>query len=90
MVSRRTLGRNISAAAAEIFTKISEELKKHDNLCTAADIWSTKHRSFMGVTIHWVNNQYNCLKTITIHKKFKSSAKNSYYLYIAYNGIHKN
>lgn len=54
--SRRTLSRRI----LENYTFIYEKLKNlfesdpRPSLCTTADIWSTKHKSFMGVTAHWV------------------------------------
>lgn len=54
--SRRTLGRRI----LENYMFISEKLKNlfesdpRPSLCKTANIWSTKHKSFMGVTAHWV------------------------------------
>jgi len=55
--SRRTLSRRI----LENYTFICEKLKNvfesdpRPSVCTTADIWSTKHKSFMGVTAHWVH-----------------------------------
>ncbi|XP_050066382.1 uncharacterized protein LOC126555508 [Aphis gossypii] len=55
--SRRTLSRRI----LENYTFIYEKLKNlfesdpRPSLCTTADIWSIKHKSFMGVTTHWID-----------------------------------
>jgi len=54
--SRRTLSRRI----LENYTFICEKLKNlfesdpRPSLCITADIWSARHKSFMGVTAHWV------------------------------------
>ena len=29
--------------------------KDQTHLCTTADIWSTKHRSYIEVSVHWIN-----------------------------------
>jgi len=56
MISRRTVGRRIN----DNYNKVSNYLKlffqTHSEIrvCTTADIWSTKHRSFIGITAHWV------------------------------------
>lgn len=52
--SRRSVGRHISELATNVHTTLKEKLAAQDYLCTTADIWSTKHRSFMGITVHWV------------------------------------
>ena len=35
--------------------KLIEELGTIEHICTTADIWSAHHRSFFGVTAHWIN-----------------------------------
>ncbi|CAG9825726.1 unnamed protein product [Phaedon cochleariae] len=35
--------------------KLKKEIEKQDYICCTADIWSTKTRSFMGVTLHWID-----------------------------------
>lgn len=52
--SRRTLSRLVETSATEMMVKITNRLNSLPYICTTADIWSTKHRSFMGVTAHWV------------------------------------
>ncbi|KAL7641882.1 UNVERIFIED_CONTAM: hypothetical protein RMT77_007756 [Armadillidium vulgare] len=54
-MSRRSLGRHIFQKADEVYAKIKTDLSQQGFLCTTADVWSTKHRSFMGVTVHWIN-----------------------------------
>lgn len=34
---------------------LKKEIQKQDYVCSTADIWSTKTRSFMGVTLHWID-----------------------------------
>ncbi|RXG59597.1 hypothetical protein Avbf_15859, partial [Armadillidium vulgare] len=55
LMSRRSLGRHIFQKVDEVHAKIKTDLSQQAFLCTTADVWSTKHRSFMGVTVHWIN-----------------------------------
>ncbi|KAF0702964.1 Uncharacterized protein FWK35_00032160 [Aphis craccivora] len=65
--SRRTLSRRI----LENYTFICEKLKNlfesdpRPSLCITADIWSARHKSFMGVTAHWIDEttltRFSCL-----------------------------
>lgn len=34
---------------------LKKEIQKQDYVCSTADIWSTKTRSLMGVTLHWID-----------------------------------
>lgn len=56
IMSRRTLGRRIDDAYDFIQKKLKETFQATNYISTTADIWSTKHRSFMGVTAHWARN----------------------------------
>ncbi|RXG73516.1 hypothetical protein Avbf_03990 [Armadillidium vulgare] len=53
LMSRRSLGRHIFQKADEVYAKIKTDLSQQAFLCTTADVSSTKHRIFMGVTVHW-------------------------------------
>lgn len=54
--SRRTLSRRINVDYKKVNEEIINVFKTEPRILitTTADIWSTKHRSFMGVTAHWV------------------------------------
>lgn len=56
MYSRRTLSRRINDDFINVIDKIKNVFTAEPRtlITTTADIWSTKHRSFMGVTAHWV------------------------------------
>ena len=53
-MSRRKLTRLIDQKHKTSMSKIKSELKAARYVCTTADIWSTRQRSFLGVTAHWV------------------------------------
>ncbi|CAI6366810.1 unnamed protein product [Macrosiphum euphorbiae] len=74
--SRRTLSRRI----LENYTFICEKLKNvfesdpRPSVCTTADIWSTKHKSFMGVTAHWIDeNTLTRLSCVLACRRFRGS-----------------
>lgn len=54
VMSRRTLGRHINELQTQVIYDIKSTLKEVKYICTTADIWSQKTRSFLGVTAHWV------------------------------------
>ena len=54
LMSRRVLGRRINTSAEEVLQSVTAMLRAQHHVCTTADIWSTKHRTFMGVSAHWV------------------------------------
>jgi len=55
--SRRTLGRRLSNIYEVEKEKLIAELAKARWVSTTADIWSAHKRSFMGVTIHYVQSE---------------------------------
>jgi hypothetical protein len=52
--SRRTLTRDISKLGDE--TRLESLLDTISYVATTADSWSTYNRSFLGMTVHWVNS----------------------------------
>lgn len=54
IMSRRTLGRQITDKFVKVSDKLKQELKNVKYVSTTADIWSNSHRSYLGVTVHWV------------------------------------
>ncbi|KYN00540.1 hypothetical protein ALC62_08684 [Cyphomyrmex costatus] len=56
ITSRRLLTREFDNLYDKINSTIREKIEKIDFVCTTADIWSTKKRSFLGVTAHWIND----------------------------------
>jgi len=55
ILSRRFLIRRIEENYHKAKTKIKQSLQAVDFVCTA-DIWSSSKRSYLGMTIHWINS----------------------------------
>ncbi|XP_063534931.1 uncharacterized protein LOC134744914 [Cydia strobilella] len=57
VMSRRSLGRHIQDSHQRMLTDIKKQLQHETKeVCTTADIWSAKKRSFLGVTCHWIDS----------------------------------
>lgn len=57
LMSRRTLGRMLEDEYTSMKSTLSMILSKHNHVCTTTDKWSSNNRSFLGVTIHWINQE---------------------------------
>ncbi|XP_040063760.1 uncharacterized protein LOC115330107, partial [Ixodes scapularis] len=55
VMSRRSLGRRIDEEWEKFLDDAREKLSGQSYVATTADIWSTHHRSFMVVTVHWID-----------------------------------
>lgn len=55
VMSRRSLVRKIEDEYEVTVTKLKSNLNNIQYVCTTADIWSTKRRSYLGVTCHWID-----------------------------------
>lgn len=55
IMSRRTISRKIENQTSSTVKQLIDTLQNIKYVCTTADIWSTKHRSFMRVTAHWID-----------------------------------
>lgn len=58
LMSRRTLGRCLEKAYADYRSQLKDHVAKADWVSTTADIWSGRKRSFLGMTIHWIDADY--------------------------------
>ena len=38
-----------------ILSKIKQMLEKIDVVCTTVDVWTAHHRSYLGMTVHWID-----------------------------------
>ncbi|XP_069381208.1 E3 SUMO-protein ligase ZBED1-like [Paralichthys olivaceus] len=57
LISRRTLGRMLEDEHLSMKSKLTETLSKQNHVCTTTDAWSSNNKSFLGVTIHWINQE---------------------------------
>jgi len=55
VISRRKLSRNLVDDKKRLKTLLRIKIENLSHICLTADIWSTRHRSFLGVTVHWVS-----------------------------------
>jgi len=56
VISRRTLRRRISEQAQDKKQKLIELLKLQSHVATTTDCWSAYGKSYIGVTIHWIDS----------------------------------
>ena len=56
-INRKALVSRIDKVSVEHFDQVKAELKKADHICTTADIWSNRKKSFIGVTAHIIDNE---------------------------------
>lgn len=56
IISPNTVGARVDDLYITEKNRLKDEFKAVDYFCATADIWSTKHKSYMGVTVHWVDS----------------------------------
>jgi hypothetical protein len=54
--SRRTLSRDIKKLGEETKVRMESLLDSVSYVATTADSWSSHNRSFLGMTVHWINS----------------------------------
>lgn len=56
LLGRRSLTCRIDEEYHHVVTDIKQSLQSVDFMCTTADIWSSSKRSYLGMTIHWIDS----------------------------------
>lgn len=51
----KTLQKHVTSRACEIKLKLNELLSKQKYYCTTADIWTANRKSYMGITVHYID-----------------------------------
>ena len=57
LVSRHSLGRLLDDHYSLVKSTLVKILSKQNHVCTTTDAWSSNNRSFLGVTIHWIDEE---------------------------------
>lgn len=65
-LSRKTLATRIKDEMKDMVEDIKKQLADVSYLCTTADIWSSFRRSFLGVTVHWIDKHTFTRKSAAI------------------------
>ncbi|KAF2905890.1 hypothetical protein ILUMI_00280 [Ignelater luminosus] len=73
VMSRNTATKKIDINYTKLMNQIKEDISKTSYVCTTADIWSTKRRSFFGLTCHWINKNYERCSAALACKRFTGS-----------------
>lgn len=72
ITNRRSLVTQFNNLYDKLNSIIREKIRKVDFLCTTADIWSAKRRSFLGVTCHWINDSLERESVTLACRRFRS------------------
>lgn len=57
IISPNTVGRRIDDIYTEELQQMKKDFELIKYLCATCDIWSTKTKSFMGITVHWIDEK---------------------------------
>ena len=57
VMSRRKLARYLVEEEKRMKITLKNKIDGLSHICLTADIWSSRHRSFLGVTVHWVSSR---------------------------------
>lgn len=57
-ISRRTFQNHLLSKMMSIKSNMIAAFKKQPWFCTTADIWSANYKSYMGVTCHFIDENY--------------------------------
>ncbi|CAH1101115.1 unnamed protein product [Psylliodes chrysocephalus] len=56
--SRKTAMNHLNNALINMLLNFKQQLKDVEYVSTTADVWSSKTRSFLGVTSHWIDPNF--------------------------------
>lgn len=71
--TRKTLPKRIYETDEHSMQSIKETVAMQPYICSTADIWSNKKRSFLGVTIHWIDERFDGKSIAIACKRFKGT-----------------
>lgn len=58
VINRRRLKQEITEMKKNKVQSLKDLFEKQAYLCTTADIWSTRNKSYLGMTAHFIDNEY--------------------------------
>lgn len=73
LMSRPTATSLVNTTYSSMIDKLKMELSDCEFVCTTADVWSTKHRSFFGYTCHWLDDSLQRKSVALACKRFFGS-----------------
>lgn len=73
LMSRRDLTTRIGYIYEDCVSRIVERFRSAENVCLTADIWSSHRRSYLGVTCHWINDEFQREAAILTCQRFTGS-----------------
>lgn len=74
IMGRCSLVRRIENEYQQAMTKLKQSLQIANFVCTTADIWSSSKRSYLGMTVHWIDSDTLKRKRAVIAcRRFKGS-----------------
>lgn len=76
-LTAKTLSKCIDDRFMTMKAEILEKLKHTRFVCTTADVWSSRRRSFLGVTVHWLNKKFERESHAIACSRFKGTHDNA-------------
>ena len=73
ITSRRTLGRRLGAYHDDKMARLRRTLADTRWVATTADVWSSKTRSFLGMTAHWIDVNFERRSAALACRRFAGS-----------------
>lgn len=70
-INRLTVGRRIDRLYVETIEKIKSDLSTVPFVCTTMDTWASQHRNFIGVTAHWITDNYERKSATLACRRFR-------------------